>query len=166
MSELAKTLASEFEDKVYAHAYMEDFSVSRLAGQIHALRKNRNWTQAELAEKSGMTQARVSKYESGDFESVTLSTLNKFSKAFDVHAQLCFVPFSDAILDVVNLSPKKLVVRERKESINLMMSLEELANIDNIWKSVPPNRFIGTGKKQPQSVSVNLGGLDRKCGNT
>lgn len=157
MSELAKILASEFADKEYAHAYMEGHSVTRLAAQIHALRKDRNWTQKELAKKAGMSQARVSKYESGDFESVTLSTLQKLSQAFDIHAMIDFVPFSNAVLDVVNLDPEDLVVSSREQCLAQMVEDQELTYMCNQWISVMPNPFKGSGKKEAATVKFELG---------
>ena len=59
MKELVKTLVSEFEDKEYAHAYMEEFSNMAIAAQIKALREQRSWTQKQLAEFAGMKQERI-----------------------------------------------------------------------------------------------------------
>lgn len=120
MSELTKKLISEFSDYDYAHAYMEAHAVSRIAAQVHAIRKQRGWSQSELAEKSGMAQERVSKIESADFESVTLKTLNKFAEAFDVHLHVSFVPFSQGIVDVANITSKGLEVEPRKTDLALL----------------------------------------------
>jgi len=120
MSELTKKLVSEFSEHEYAHAYMEAHTVSRIAAQVHALRKQRGWSQNELADKAGMAQERVSKIESADFESVTLKTLNKFAEAFDVHLHVAFVPFSQGIVDVANMTPKGLEVLPRGADLALL----------------------------------------------
>lgn len=120
MSELTKKLVSEFSDREYAHAYMEAHIVSRIAAQVHVIRKQRGWSQNELADKAGMAQERVSKIESADFESVTLKTLNKFAEAFDVQLHVAFVPFSQGIVDVANMTPTGLKVEPREADLALL----------------------------------------------
>jgi transcriptional regulator with XRE-family HTH domain len=117
MSSLAERLAAEFLDKEYAHAYMESHAVSRIAAQVHALRKQRGWSQQKLAELSGIAQERISKIESADFSSLTLSTLHKLARAFDVDVRIAFESFSQGVLDVVNLDPNALRVKPRQESL-------------------------------------------------
>jgi transcriptional regulator with XRE-family HTH domain len=117
MKEFLSDLAGEFEDAEYAHSYMESHTVSRLAAQIYALRKQRGWSQAELAERAGIAQERVSKIESADFDSLTMKTLHKFARAFDIDLRIAFVSFSAGILDVAKLDPVKLEVCSRDVDI-------------------------------------------------
>jgi transcriptional regulator with XRE-family HTH domain len=117
MKELFEKLTEDFKDGEYAHAYMESHAVYRLAAQVHALRKQRGWTQRQLAEKSGIAQERISKIESADFSSLTMSTLNKFARAFDVDLSICFQSFTKGILDVANLSSDQLKVEEREADL-------------------------------------------------
>lgn len=117
MKALTEKLTKEFADGDYAHAYMESHIVSRLASQIYTLRKQRGWSQEELAKKAGITQAKVSKIESADFDSLTMKSLQGFSKAFDVNLLISFTSFSDAILDVVTLNSSKLKIAEREDDL-------------------------------------------------
>lgn len=117
MKELVNQLVGEFHDAEYAHAYMESRAVTKIAAQIHALRKDRGWTQKQLAEKAGVAQERVSKIESGDFSSLTMKTLQKFARAFDVNLSVAFAPFSAGIVDIVNLSVDKLLVPCRAKDL-------------------------------------------------
>lgn len=138
MSELANKLISEFSDREYAHAYMEAHVVSRIAAQVHSIRKQRGWSQNELAEKAGMAQERVSKIESADFESVTLKTLNKFAEAFDVHLHVAFVPFSKGIVDVANITLKGLEVEPRKVDLALLNDRRNIIiRSGEAWQVVP-----------------------------
>lgn len=113
MKELESRLLSEFLDKEYAHSYMESHVIDRIAAQIYALRKDRQWSQEDLSNKSGIAQESISKYENGDFSSITLKTLIKLSRAFDVSIRLSFESFRDCISDIVNLNEQKLVIRDR-----------------------------------------------------
>ena len=59
--------------------------------QVHALREREGWTQAELADRAGMRQARISLLESLDYEgSVNVKTLVKLAAAFDVALMVRF----------------------------------------------------------------------------
>lgn len=97
---------------------MEDFCVDRIASQIYCLRKQRDLSQEQLSEISGIAQERISKLESGDFSSLTMKTLNKLSKAFDVNLSIKFDSFSKAIVDVASFNESALRVSSRLEDIN------------------------------------------------
>jgi transcriptional regulator with XRE-family HTH domain len=117
MKEFFNRLKQEFSDKDYAHSYMESHAVSRLAAQIYALRKQRDWSQEELANRTGIAQETISKIESANFNSLTMKTLQKFSKAFDVNLHIGFQPFSRGILGIANLNPEQLMVKSREEDL-------------------------------------------------
>lgn len=117
MKQFFNRLKKDFSDKEYAHSYMESHAVSRLAAQIHALRKQRSWSQEQLAAATGIAQERISKIESADFDSLTMKTLHKFSRAFDINLHIAFEPFSRGILDVANLNPEQLEVRSREDDL-------------------------------------------------
>lgn len=117
MSELVKTLAVEFSEKDYAHAYMVENSNMRIAAQVRAIRLQRGWSQERLAEISGMAQERISKIESANFNSLTLKTLRALARAFDIHFLPTFVPFSAAIVDFAALSPKWLECDSRESDL-------------------------------------------------
>lgn len=117
MKKLRDRLIADFSDGEYAHAYMESHAVTHVASQIHLMRKNRGWTQKQLADRAGIAQERVSKIESGDFTSLTMKTLQKFSRAFDVNLEVSFNAFSKGISDIASYSADKLIVRARAQDL-------------------------------------------------
>lgn len=131
MKEFLSDLVAEFGDAEYAHSYMESHSVSRIAAQIYALRKQRGWSQADLAQRAGIAQERISKIESADFDSLTMKTLQKFARAFDVNVHVAFTSFSDGIIDVAKLDPAKLQVCSREADLGHFKSYNETS----IWRS-------------------------------
>lgn len=143
MKKFFNRLKSDFADKEYAHIYMESHAVSRLAAQIHALRIQRKWSQEQLAAYSGIAQERISKIESADFDSLTMKTLQKFSRAFDVNLHVAFEPFSRGILDVANLNREQLEVKSREEDLatcftdNIM-----LVPSSGEWKAIDHLRIV------------------------
>ena len=117
MKELVKTLAVEFQDKEYAHAYMEEFSNMEIAAQIKVLREQNNWTQKELADAAGMKQERICALEDVDYDAWTLKTLRKLSKAFDLTVKVSFEKFSSGILDISKMSQESLKRTSREKDL-------------------------------------------------
>ena len=152
---LVNRLVDDFADKDYAHSYMESHTISRIAAQIHALRKQRNWSQKELAKRAGITQERVCKIECGDFTSLTLSTLRKFSDAFDVHLHVEFTSFNKGILDVVNLRPKNLEIISREDDFSEAKREGKITVLigDN-WNIVNQNHFSRPSAKNQKVIST------------
>lgn len=151
MKEFFNQLKEEFSDKEYAHSYMESHVVSRLAAQIHALRKQRGWSQEDLAAQTGIAQERISKIESANFNSLTMTTLQKFSKAFDVNLHIAFEPFSCGILDVANLSGDQLKVKDREDDLSTSFTDHTMfVNRGGEWMAVNHLRIINsTAPHQP-----------------
>ena len=100
MSELAENLRQEFLDKDYADAYTEEFLNLYIATQIKVLREQRNMTQAQLAELSGMKQERICVLENANYESWSIKTLRKVARAFDVTLRVSFETFSHTIAEI------------------------------------------------------------------
>jgi len=117
MKELVKTLAKEFNNKEYAHAYMDDFSNIAIAAQIKVLREQRGWTQKQLADAAEMKQERVSVLEDVNYDAWTIKTLRKLAKAFDLTIKISFEKFSSGILDVSKMSSESLKRTSREEDL-------------------------------------------------
>lgn len=120
MSAMQNKLMEEFADAEYAHAYMDSYTIDRIAGQIYWTRKKRDWTQVELAQRAGMVQERISKIEAGDFSSLTMKTLRKLAEALDVNLRVELEPFSHGIMSVCNQSRSQLELPARDESLRLL----------------------------------------------
>ena len=54
--------------------------------RVKELREQRGWTQAELAKRSGVSPVALNRLEKGRTKGVTFDTLQRLSKALDVHA--------------------------------------------------------------------------------
>lgn len=143
MREFFNRLKTEFSDKEYAHSYMESHAVSRLATQIHVLRKQRNWSQEQLANETGIAQETISKIESANFNSLTMKTLQKLSRAFDVNLHIAFESFSQGILDVANLNREQLEVESRENDLLTSFTDHTLfVRRSGEWKAVNHLRVI------------------------
>jgi len=132
MKELVKTLVTEFDDKEYAHAYMEEFSNMAIAAQIKVLREQRGWTQKELADASGMKQERICALEDIDYDAWTIKTLRKLSKAFDLTVKFSFEAFSSGILDAAKINAKTLERTSRQEDLD-KFSCDDFGAKEVLW---------------------------------
>lgn len=143
MKEFFNQLKKDFSDKEYAHGYMESHAVSRLAAQIYALRKQRGWSQEDLAAQTGIAQERISKIESANFDSLTMKSLKKFSRAFDVNLHISFESFSRGILDVANLNREQLEVKSRKEDLSANFTNHTVfVHSSGEWKAINHLRAV------------------------
>ena len=70
-----------FKDEEFARIYedlREEFQLSR---EVIELRKRKNMTQKELAEKAGTSQPAIARLESGQYRNISLAFLRKIGKA-------------------------------------------------------------------------------------
>ncbi len=64
---------------------MSRYFVNPIHVKLSQLREARGWTQAELAERAGVTRATVSRIEGRKVVSLDLEVFEKLAKALDVH---------------------------------------------------------------------------------
>ncbi len=149
MKELVKTLVTEFDDKEYAHAYMEEFSNMAIAAQIKALREQRGWTQKQLAEASGMKQERICALEDVDYDAWTIKVLRRIAKAFDLTVKVSFEKFSSGILDVSKISAETLKRSSREEDLK-EFCCNGFGRKEILW-----GQRVTTAKSNPLSIVIN-----------
>lgn len=108
MNKRKERLFEELKSKEYRDAFVSELIDTGIPFQIRALRKQRNWTQKELSEKSGMVQERISVLEDPNYAKLTLNTLKRLASAFDIGLLVRFVPISDLVKWELTLSPDSL----------------------------------------------------------
>lgn len=92
----------------YRDAYAEAFSNEYLATQIQVLRKQRGWTQAELGQRIGSNQGRVSVYEDEDYGKWSLETLRKMASAFGLWVKVSYESFGSLVQEAAHFQPQQL----------------------------------------------------------
>ncbi len=103
-------LVANLEDKEFRDLYAEEWIDTGLPFQIRTIREARGWTQQQLGERIGMTQTGVSRLESTSYGRFSVTTLKRLASAFDVALVVRFVPFSQLVLHVAELSPEDVRV--------------------------------------------------------
>jgi len=104
MTDVVERLKRDFQDPDYRHVYDEGFLNSSLATQLKVLREERQWTQEQLATEAKMNQSRVSEMEDVNFNSWTIRTLRKFTRAFDLRLKISFEEFGTLLDDFPKLN--------------------------------------------------------------
>jgi len=147
MKELVKKLVSEFGDKEYAHAYMEEFSNMAIAAQIKALREQRNWTQQQLAKEAGMKQERICTLEDVNYDAWTIKTLRKLAKAFDLTLKVSFEKFSTGLMDMSKIDRQTLQRTSRQQDL-IEFSRRGYGNGQTLWAV----KSVKTGQVNVRSI--------------
>ena len=98
--------------KAFRDAYVEKHLHTWIAYQIKTIREQRQWSQAELAQRANKPQSVVSRLENPDYGRFTLRTLMDLASAFDVALLVKFVPFSELAGRNLDLSPAAMQVVE------------------------------------------------------
>lgn len=90
-------LWNKLRDKAYRKGYAESYVSMLVPFQIRALRKAREWTLTDLAERSSVSQEQLECLEEAGYDPQNLDTLYKIAGAFDVGVSVEFVPFSELV---------------------------------------------------------------------
>lgn len=117
MNELRDELLKDFQDKTYAHTYVDDFLNAEIATQIKVLREQRDLTQKNLADLTGMAQPRICVLEDVNYGSWNIKTLKKLALAFDVCLKVSFETFGSRIGDIVNFNRDALQREDRRSEL-------------------------------------------------
>lgn len=119
MKKLDTWLLQEMTDPNFAHAMLEADGDARLAAQIRAIRKQRGWSQDELAAAVGMSVEDIANIERAQMTLLQLTTLRKLARAFDVHLSLKFESVVDGAVEVVRYTEEDLQVLSRDAELRM-----------------------------------------------
>ena len=100
----------KLRNKAYRDGYTEAQLSIELPFQVRALRKARGWTQAQLAKRCGIPQARISHIEQPGRDPLSLRTLYRLASAFDVGLLVQFVSFSELVRREAEFNPETFFV--------------------------------------------------------
>lgn len=110
ISDRLHQIIESMRDKDYRDIVVSEEIYTGLPFQIRTMRKDRGWTQAELANRAGMTQEAVSRAESLNYQRFAISTLQRLASAFDVALTVRFEPYSELACRMAHLSPEDLAI--------------------------------------------------------
>lgn len=108
-------LISNLRDRDYRSAFVSSRINNFLAFQIRALRQKKEWSQIELAKRLKTSQNAVSRMENPSYGKHSITTLKRLGEIFDVGVVVWFVPFSELIKKVANLSTENVIIPSFEE---------------------------------------------------
>lgn len=108
ISDKERQLLNSLDSKEYREALAIEHVNTTLAIQIRMMRENHQWKQSDLATRLGKHQETVSQWENPDYGRHSMTTLKALAAAFDVALLVKFIPFSELVQDMVNLSETRL----------------------------------------------------------
>ena len=94
-------------DKV-RHLYVDSSIRHSLAMQLRSMREAEGWLQSEVGDRAEMQQSAIARLEDPRYSSMTLSTLKRLAKAFDVALIVRFAPFSEFISWITSIDESRL----------------------------------------------------------
>jgi transcriptional regulator with XRE-family HTH domain len=103
-----RQILNSLDNKEYREALAIEHVNTTLAIQIRMMRENHQWKQSDLAARLGKHQETVSQWENPDYGRHSMTTLKALAAAFDVALLVKFIPFSELVQDMVNLSETRL----------------------------------------------------------
>ena len=83
-----KLLKKEIKDKKFKKEYDELEKAFIIAKEVIKYRKKMNMTQKELAKKAKTSQSAISRLESGEYKSLTLSSLYRLANALNAQLEI------------------------------------------------------------------------------
>jgi transcriptional regulator with XRE-family HTH domain len=130
-NEIIERLKRDFSDPDYRCVYAEDFLNSSIATQIKVLREEREWTQADLAKKTGKAQSRISEIEDINYSSWSIRTLRRLARAFDLRLKVTFEEFGTLLSDFTKLNRESLQRNSFSTDPAFMTQVPEFAYSDS-----------------------------------
>lgn len=103
-------LKKKMSDREYRRAFAEGFLDDSLALQIRTLREKRQLSQDDLAERTGMKQATISRIENSEYGRWTISTLKRLARALDLPLSVRFQSWGELLDDASHFTPECLSI--------------------------------------------------------
>ncbi|MGD0353284.1 MAG: helix-turn-helix transcriptional regulator [Dehalococcoidia bacterium] len=122
-----KELSDYLSNPEVRHLYIDSSIRHLLAMQLRSMRETKEWSQIEVGNKAGMKQSAIARLEDPRYSSMTLSTLKRLAKAFDVALIVRFAPFSEFISWTTQIAEPRLSPPSFSEERNYALALVSAA---------------------------------------
>lgn len=166
MSGLSNLWSKLARSKKYREAFVAAQLKRGIPTQMRVLLKQREWSQAELADHSGLTQGAISRAADPDYGNLTFNNVLKIAAGFDIAFIGKFVPFSelaswyDSITDeeklMVDSFDKDAAPQSREPSVEAAVSAHAaMPGPVHVHCEVPPDYYSNLILQNPMN---NLAG--------
>jgi len=127
------SLKNRFHQKEFRDSFIAEHVGTKLAMQIRKLREDRCWSQADLAERAGMKQSRISDLEDPNYAKYTMSTIRRLAAAFDVAFDFHFESYGHSLEIAARVDDSKLSVCSFDSDLFFTKP-----TLDNEWQPTNP----------------------------
>jgi transcriptional regulator with XRE-family HTH domain len=117
--ESTQQIARSLDDQSYSAAFVEAEIATTIPFQIRAMRREREWTQTDLANATEQHQKTISDFENPDIGPGSIKSLLKIAAAFDVGLIVRFAPFSELVDWSVSMTSASHFVPSRTKDTKL-----------------------------------------------
>lgn len=160
ISDKERQLLNSLDTKEYREALAIEHVNTTLAIQTRMMRENHQWKQSDLAARLGKHQETVSQWESPDYGRHSMTTLKALAAAFDVALLVKFIPFSELVQDMVNLSETRLSPPSfGEEQYRALVAVSATSNLMEDVKVIDANNSILVSHFGPHDMldTANVG---------
>ncbi len=158
MSLLSKSKLAErlLSSRKVRDAYVYEHVRNGIPFQIRTLRKDRDWSQAELADAADTSRTVITRIEDPNYGRLTLKTLFEIASAFEVALLVKFVPFSRLVGEYEDVSSSALSVpsvsdRRERSALLAWAQAEPVSHVERKPNSRPRFDLLdeARGARQP-----------------
>ena len=118
---------AKLRDPEYRKAFVASQINIGIPFQIRALLKSREWTQEELARRTGMLQPRISALLTPGRVRPNIETLRRIAEAFDCGLEVRFIPFGKLVYQSETFDPEHFSIPTFDEEIRQAEEWEDVA---------------------------------------
>lgn len=152
-------LIASLRSKEFRDAFISSRVSNTLALQIRAMRQERGWSQAYLAELLGTSQNAIHRLESPQYGKPSITTLRRLASIFDVGLAVWFAPFSKLVDRATNLETDDILVPSFDEDQGLQTSptsLDGTRDNDTALRLLAPTPLTTNGSEERFSIGRRL----------
>lgn len=118
--EVAQQIATSLiADAAYSAEFVEAEIATTVPFQIRAMRRERGWTQKDLAERTEQNQKTISDFENPDIGPRSVTSLLRIARAFDVGLIVRFAPLGEIVDWSARMSKRHHFVPSRTKDARL-----------------------------------------------
>ena len=141
MNALSRLWEKFARSKTYRDSFAAAVTKRLVPLQIKVLRRQRGWSQAQLATESGLTQGVISRAEDPEYGNLTVNTLIRIGAGFDCAYIGRFVPFSELARWYARLnSERELEVPAFSDEVAPLNDPVDLLFVDRVSWREPDRR--------------------------
>jgi transcriptional regulator with XRE-family HTH domain len=127
-------------NREFRDSYVYEHVRNGIPFQIRAIRKKRNWSQAQLANAAETSRTVITRIEDPNYGNLTLKTLYQIASAFDVALLVTFVPFSRLLREYEDVSPDALTAKDILNERELLQRWANAKQVESTSGVMPLNQ--------------------------